>query len=76
MSEIERRVRNGKRRWVARYSDPDGTRRAKTFDRKIDAQNYLSQIVTSKLHGNMWIQHAARSRLLGWLTSGWRHKAT
>lgn len=52
MSEIERRVRNGKVRWVARYSDPDGTRRAKTLDRKIDAQNYLSQIVTSKLHGN------------------------
>jgi integrase len=49
MSELEKRVRNGKVRWVARYFDPDGRRRGKTFDRKIDAQRYLHQVETSKL---------------------------
>ena len=47
MSEIERRVRNGRIRWVARWND--GRRRAKVFDRKIDAQNYLAQVKTSRL---------------------------
>jgi integrase len=51
VSEIERRVRNGKVRWVARYADPDGRRRGKVFDRKIDAQRYLAQIETSKVTG-------------------------
>jgi Phage integrase, N-terminal SAM-like domain len=49
MSELEKRVRNGKVRWVARYFDPDGRRRGKTFDRKVDAQQYLRQVETSKL---------------------------
>lgn len=42
MTEIERRRRNGKDRWVARYADPSGVRRAKTFDRKGDAQDFLA----------------------------------
>ena len=32
MSELERRIRGGKVRWVARYFDPDGRRRGKVFD--------------------------------------------
>jgi hypothetical protein len=38
MGEIEKRIRGGKVRWVARYVDPDGRRRGETFDRKVDAQ--------------------------------------
>jgi len=52
MSEIERRVRGGKIRWVARYYDPDGRRRGKVFDRKVDAQNFQAQNTTSKITGN------------------------
>jgi integrase len=48
MSEIEKRIRNGKVRWVARYFDPDGRRRGKVFDRKVDAERFLRQIETSK----------------------------
>jgi hypothetical protein len=52
MSELERRIRAGWVRWVARYFDPDGRRRAKTFDRKVDAQRFQAQIETSKITGN------------------------
>src|SRR5215203_3084186 len=50
MSEIEKRTRNGKIRWVARWND--GRRRAKVFDRKIDAENYLAEVKTSRLSGS------------------------
>ena len=52
MTEIEKRIRNGKVRWVARYSDPSGVRRAKTFDRKIDAQNFQAQNKTRIITGD------------------------
>jgi hypothetical protein len=52
MTEIEKRIRNGKDRWVARYSDPSGVRRAKTFDRKTDAKNFLAQTKTAIITGN------------------------
>jgi Phage integrase, N-terminal SAM-like domain len=52
VAEIEKRVRNGKIRWVARYFDPDGKRRGETFDRKIDAQQRLAQIKVSKVSGS------------------------
>lgn len=48
MSEIEKRIRSGRVRWVARYFDPDGRRRGKVFDRKVDAERFLRQIETSK----------------------------
>jgi hypothetical protein len=50
MSEIERRIRNGKVRWVARWND--GRRRAKVFDRKIDAHQFLAQTKVSLVTGN------------------------
>jgi integrase len=52
MTEIERRVRNGQVRWLARYFDPDGRRRGKVFDRKVDAQRFQAQIENSKITGN------------------------
>jgi Phage integrase, N-terminal SAM-like domain len=52
MSELERRIRGGKVRWVARYFDPDGRRRGKVFDRKVDAQRFQAQIETSKITGS------------------------
>lgn len=52
MAEIERRIRNGQVRWVARYFDPDGRRRGKVFDRKVDAQRFQAQTQTSKATGN------------------------
>ena len=67
MSELERRIRNGKVRWVARYSDPDGVRRAKTFDRKVDAQRLPgAESRPRRSPATMWIRRAARSQLGVW----------
>src|SRR5215211_1684050 len=52
MARIERRIRNDRVRWLARWTDPDGRRKAKHFDRKVDAQHYLTKIESAKLHGS------------------------
>jgi hypothetical protein len=38
-------------RWRARYRDPSGRERAKHFDRKIDAEKWLTTVEASKLQG-------------------------
>jgi integrase len=38
-------------RWLARYRDPDGRQRSKTFDRKNDAQTFLDSAVVSVRRG-------------------------
>ena len=42
MASIEKRNRNGRSRWYVRYRDPAGRQRTKVFDRKIDAERYLT----------------------------------
>ena len=51
MSSIEKRSRNGRVRWYVRYRDPVGKQRNKAFDRKIDAERYLTTIESAKLSG-------------------------
>ena len=51
MASIELRERNGVKRWYARYRTPDGKQRTKTFDRKRDAQQFLTTVESSKLTG-------------------------
>jgi integrase len=51
MASIEKRTRNGRFRWYTRYRDPAGVQRTKTFDRKIDAERYLTSVESSKLAG-------------------------
>jgi len=38
MSKPEKRIRNGKVRWYARYYDPSGKQLSKTFNRQVDAE--------------------------------------
>jgi integrase len=52
MSRPEKRIRNGKVRWYARYYDPSGRQLAKTFDRQVDAERFLRQIETAKDNNN------------------------
>lgn len=49
MAHVERR---GPRRWRGRYRAPDGRERSKTFDRKVDAERWLTSVEHSKLAGN------------------------
>src|SRR5689334_20594452 len=51
MSSIEKRVRNGQIRWYARYRDPDNQQRVQVFDRKVDADRFLTTVESSKLTG-------------------------
>lgn len=54
-------------RWKATYRAPDSRERSKTFDRKIDAQNFLTGVEGSKLRGD-WIDPAlGATRLEEWL---------
>ena len=70
MASIERRTRNGQVRWYTRYRSPNGQQRTKTFDRKIDAERYLTTIESSKLTGS-YIDPAAARLTLGPWAHGW-----
>ena len=48
MASAEKRVRNGRARWCARYRTPDGHQRTRTFARKVDADHFLVEIEASK----------------------------
>jgi integrase len=61
MTSIERREGDGPLRYVARYRDPSGKQRNKTFTRKVDAERYLTSIENAKLTGQY--VDPARSRV-------------
>ncbi|PZS13811.1 MAG: site-specific integrase, partial [Pseudonocardiales bacterium] len=61
MASVERRTRNERTRWYVRYRDPGGEQRTKTFDRRVDAERYLTSIESSKLSGSY--VDPARSRV-------------
>ena len=44
MAHIEKR---GAGRWRARYRAPDGRERSQTFDRKVDAQQWLAEALAA-----------------------------
>lgn len=54
MAHIQKRIRGGRTRWVARTLTPEGEERTKTFDRKVDAEHWLTTIEATKLRGE-WI---------------------
>jgi integrase len=48
MAHVERK---GAGRWRARYRGPNGRERSKTFERKADAERFLTEVESSKLRG-------------------------
>ena len=52
MPEPEKRIRNGKIRWYARYYDPSGKRHSKAFDTEREADQFLTTIKMSKITGS------------------------
>lgn len=72
MATVERRVRttDGKVSWQARWRDPAGASRKRTFTRKLDAERHLLGIESSKVSGTY--VDAARSRVtLGAWAAQW-----
>jgi integrase len=56
MAHIEKRThtaKDGKQsvRWRARYRDPTGRERVKNFDRRVDAERFLTNVEHAKLRG-------------------------
>jgi hypothetical protein len=60
-------------RWRARYTDPDGKEHSKSFDKKVDADRFLTEVEHSKLTGSYLDPDAGRvtlgSRARLWLDS-------
>src|SRR5438132_190497 len=54
--------------WRARYRGPDGRERSKTFDRKADAENWLTGRESAKLRGEWIDPTAGRIRLIDFAT--------
>lgn len=44
MGSVDRRVQAGKVSWLARWRDPDGHQRKKSFARRVDAGRFLATI--------------------------------
>lgn len=51
MATIKRRSDRGNR-WEVRYRDPEGKQRARLFDRKVDAERFVTGVEHSKLTGS------------------------
>ena len=66
MAHISRRQRNGKVRYLARYTDPSGRERAKSFTRKEDAERFLTGIENDKLRGTWTDPTLGRVQLGDW----------
>jgi hypothetical protein len=66
MAHITRRQRNGKVRYLARYTDPSGRERAKSFTRKKDAERFLIGIENDKLRGTWTDPALGRVALADW----------
>lgn len=64
MASIQKRS-NGK--WRARYRDPAGKEHARHFDRKADAERWLTSIESSKLRGDWIDPNLGRTTFAEWL---------
>lgn len=66
MSDIDRR--RGK--YVARWRDPDGRQRSRSFNRAGDARRWLAEVEASLARG-VYVDHAAGKLTLGEYAAGW-----
>lgn len=67
----QRTARHGKgRRWRARYLTPDGDERSRSFDRKLDAERFLTKVENSKNEGTYRDPDAGRVTLRKY-AAGW-----
>lgn len=51
MSSVEKRTRDGRVTWLARWRDDAGQQRKRSFPRKLDAQRFVSQIEADLARG-------------------------
>jgi integrase len=66
MPKPEKRIQNGQVRWYARYRDPTGKQRSKTFDRKVDADAFLQDSYAAMWKGAYITPEAAHTTVAEW----------
>jgi hypothetical protein len=66
MAHVEKRRRNGRVTYRARWRDPAGKERSKTFTRKLDADRFLLSIEDAKLRGAYVDPAAGRAPFATW----------
>ena len=71
MAYIEKRLRGGKVTYRARYRDPSGRERNKTFTRKVDAERFVVEVEHAKSRG-AWVDPTlGRITFATWLEQWW-----
>jgi integrase len=70
MASIEKRIRDGRTRWYARYRDPAGRQRTRTFNRRLDAERFLTSVESAKLTGT-YIDPARARTTVGRVGESW-----
>ena len=68
MASVSRDTRNG--HWIARWRDPSGTQRKKSFARKVEAQRLLDQL-QAELHQGRYIDPSGGKALLSTYAQRW-----
>ena len=71
MAHIERRVRNGRVSYRARYRDATGREHGRVFARKVDAQRFLTEMENAKLRGTWTNPTLGRVLFRDWFAE-WR----
>ena len=68
MASVEKRARAGGYVWRAHYRDPNGKQRSKSFARKVDAEQFLTTVESSKLTGAYIDPTLSRLNMGEWTT--------
>ncbi len=66
MATPEKRIRNGKVRWYARYRDPAGTQKVRVFDRQAQAQAFLEDTASAMRRGAYVSPESGRTTVGEW----------
>jgi len=68
MPNVEKRVRDGKVTWLARWRDPQGQQRKKSFPKRSAAERHLTSVSASLLTGTYVDAGAGRITIEEWST--------
>ena len=68
MASTEKRIRDGRVTWLARWRDPAGRQHKRTFPRKTDAERHLTTVEHSVLTGTYVDAAAGRTTIGEWST--------
>ena len=72
MAHIQKRARNGKPAYVARYLDPEGTEHSRSFRTEREAERFLIQVEAAKLNGSYLDPVAGRLTFNQWADQWWQ----